>query len=168
MTQTYRYLLLVVGLAMSCGLSQAEVRVWEGTLTLPTYEEGLPDSSPPFDEFATTKFFYPYTVRKNLTNHRADHGWQAVYLENEYLKCSVLPDLGGRIYTCTDKISGRPLFYANPSVKKADVSMRGSWVAMGLEFNFPVSHNWVTVSPVDYSYSTKNDSLRREPGAGSR
>lgn len=134
-----------------------QVRVWEGTLTLPTYEEGLPDPNPPFDEYAITKFNYPYTLRENLTSHRADHVWRAVYLENEYLKCSVLPDIGGHLYTCIDKISGQPLFYANTSIKKAQIGYRGAWAAFGIEFNFPVSHNWASMSPVDFSYAAHPD-----------
>ena len=39
------------------------VRAWEGTLDLPTYEEGLPDVNPPFDLFETRRFNYPYTLR---------------------------------------------------------------------------------------------------------
>ena len=45
------------------------------------------------------------------------------------------------------------MFYANPSIKFADVAYRGAWVALGVEFNFPVSHNWMTVSPVDFRSS---------------
>ena len=45
------------------------------------------------------RFNYPYTLRDNLTDRRTDHAWRAVFLENEYLKCSVLPDIGGHIYT---------------------------------------------------------------------
>ena len=63
------------------------VRVWQGTLTLPTYEEGMPDPNPPFDQFTTNRFNYPYTVRNTITSRRVDHAWRAVYLENEYLKC---------------------------------------------------------------------------------
>jgi len=59
--------------------------------------------------------------------------------------------LGGHIYSCMDKTNGAELFYANPSIKKALVSNRGAWAAFGVEFNFPVSHNWVTVSPVDFA-----------------
>jgi len=77
--------------------------------------------------------------------------------ENEYLKCSVLPDLGGHIYTCADKISGQPMFYANPSIKKARIGYRGAWAAFGVEFNFPVSHNWVSMSPVDFAYAGHED-----------
>ena len=49
----FAVLLLVVPLA------SAQVRVWEGTLTLPTYEEALPDPNPPFDQYATGRFNYP-------------------------------------------------------------------------------------------------------------
>jgi tetratricopeptide (TPR) repeat protein len=135
----------------------AQVRVWQGTLTLPTYEEGAPDLNPPFDQYANSRFNYPYTLRDNLTDRRTDHTWRAVFLENEYLKCSVLPDLGGHVYTCTDKISGQPMFYANPSIKKAAISYRGAWAAFGIEFNFPVSHNWVSLSPVDFAFGTRDD-----------
>ncbi|MBV8810927.1 MAG: DUF5107 domain-containing protein, partial [Acidobacteriaceae bacterium] len=113
--------------------------------------------NPPFDVFQTTRFNYPYTLRENLTNHRLDHAWRAVYLENEYLTCSVLPDIGGHLYTCTDKLSGEPMFYANPSIKKAQIGYRGAWAAFGIEFNFPVSHNWVSMSPVDFAYSKHAD-----------
>jgi hypothetical protein len=81
----------------------AQVRVWQGTLSLPTYEEAAPDPNPPFDQYANDRFNYPYTLRTNLTDKRADHVWRALFLENEYLKCLVLPDLGGHVYTCTDK-----------------------------------------------------------------
>ena len=147
----------ILPLLLTLSLARAEVRVWEGTLTLPTYEEGTPDRNPPFDEFATSRFNYPYTLRENLTNHRAPHDWRAVYLENEYLKCSVLPDIGGHLYTCIDKISGQPMFYANPSIKKANIGYRGAWAAFGIEFNFPISHNWVSMSPVQYSYAKHAD-----------
>jgi tetratricopeptide (TPR) repeat protein len=139
------------------GLSAAEVRVWQGTLPLATTVEGAPDPNPPFDIFATTKFNYPYTLRENLTGDRKEIAWRALFLENEYLKCSVLPDLGGHPYTCIDKVNGQPMFYANPSIKKAQIGYRGAWAAFGIEFNFPVSHNWVSVSPVPFSTATHPD-----------
>jgi tetratricopeptide (TPR) repeat protein len=150
----YFHLFAILTLAT---LSRAEVRVWEGRLTLPTYEEGMPDPNPPFDQFTTNKFNYPYVLRENLTSRRVNHDWRAIYLENEYLKCSVLPDMGGHLYTCIDKISGQSMFYANPSIKKAAVGYRGAWAAFGIEFNFPVSHNWVSMSPVDFAFHNNAD-----------
>src|SRR5437868_7856309 len=149
--------LLAVLLVACAPAAWAQVRVWQDALTLPAYEEGLPDPNPPFDQFASTRFNYPYTLRNNLTNRRMDHNWRAIYLENECLKCSVLPDIGGHLYTCIDKISGKPMFYANPSIKKADIGYRGAWAAFGIEFNFPVSHNWVSMSPVDFAFGKHAD-----------
>jgi len=126
-------------------------------MNLPAYEEGAPDPNPAFDQFAIGRFNYPYTIRNEITDHRVEHRWRTIYLENEYLKCSVLPDLGGHIYTCIDKINGQPMFYANPSIKKARIGYRGAWAAFGVEFNFPVSHNWVSMSPVDFAYASHED-----------
>ena len=132
-------------------------RVWQDTVVIPSYEEGLPDPNPPFDLFRSSRFSYPYTLRDHLTDRRVDKVWRAVWLENEYLKCLVLPDLGGHLYSCTDKRNGQQLFYANPSIKFAGIAYRGAWAALGIEFNFPVSHNWMTVSPVDFATTTGPD-----------
>src|ERR1700694_2674393 len=152
-----RWTVLFLFLGVNAIPVRAQVRVWEGVLNLPAYEEGAPDPNPSFDQFAIGRFSYPYTLRKQITDQRAEHRWRAIYLENEYLKCSVLPDLGGHIYTCVDKISGQPMFYANPSIKKARIGYRGAWAAFGVEFNFPVSHNWVSMSPVDFAYTRHED-----------
>ena len=149
--------MLMVVLAMASGSVSAQVRVWQGTMTLPTYQEGKPDPNPPFDTYSTTQFSYPYTLRKELTGQKKEHVWRAVFLENEYLKCTVLPDIGGHLYTCIDKVSGQSMFYANPSIKKAEIGYRGAWAAFGIEFNFPVSHNWVSMSPVDFAFATSAD-----------
>jgi tetratricopeptide (TPR) repeat protein len=149
--------LLLLFLLATAMFANGQVRVWQGTLKLPLYEEGAPDPNPPFDEFATNRFSYPYTLRTEITSLRVTHELRAIYLENEYLKCSVLPDIGGHLYTCLDKISGLPMFYANPSIKKAKIGYRGAWAAFGVEFNFPVSHNWVSMSPVDFAYTANAD-----------
>ncbi len=137
---------------------QQSVRVWQDSLVLPTYEEGLPDPDPPFDAFVTNgRWNYPYTLRNALTDRRSPHAWRALMLENEYLRCAVLPDLGGHLYSCTDKRNGAELFYANPSIKLTQIAYRGAWAAFGIEFNFPVSHNWMTTSPVDFAITHNDD-----------
>ncbi len=133
-----------------------QVKVWEGTMPLAASDEGPPDENPNFDTFAEVED-YPYTMRHDIRATETIHSWQALYLENEYLKCTVLPQLGGHIYTCIDKINSKPMFYSNPSFKKAIIAYRGAWSAFGEEFNFPVSHNWVSISPVDWSYSSAAD-----------
>ena len=134
------------------------VRAWQDSMTIPTSEEGPPDHNPPFDFLNQGRFFnYPYSLRHNLIDRRTPRKWRTLNLENEYLKCTVLPDLGGHLYTCIDKINGTSMFYANPSIKFARIAYRGMWAALGIEFNFPVSHNWMTVSPVDFATSREAD-----------
>jgi tetratricopeptide (TPR) repeat protein len=146
---------VVVAASAPAGAEARAVRVWEATETIPTYEEGPPDVNPPFDLFSSTRFNYPYTIREGLTDRRAPKVWRTLNLENEHLRVSVLPDLGGRLWRCIDKANGASLFYANPSLKFANVAYRGVWATFGIEFNFPVSHNWVTSSPVDFA--TRSD-----------
>src|SRR2546427_12698655 len=82
------------------------VRVWQDSKIIPTSEEGLPDPNPPFDLFNTGRFHnYPYTLRHNLVDRRVPRTWRTLNLENEYLKCTVLPDLGAHLYTFIDKIN---------------------------------------------------------------
>lgn len=146
-----RCLAVAISLALTISATsgaQAGARVYEGTLTLPSYAEGPPDVNPPFDVLQPAgRPNYPYTIRDQLTDRRMVKSWRAIYLENEYLKCSILPDLGGHLYGCTDKVNGQEMFYANTAMKFSNIAYRGSWAAFGIEFNFPVSHNWMTTSP---------------------
>jgi tetratricopeptide (TPR) repeat protein len=157
--------LAAVGAAAVLGLSGpvkadssgGPVRVSEGFLDLPTDAEGPPDVNPPFDIFQSGRFNYPYTLRENLTGKQGTVRYRALFLENEHLKLAVLPELGGHLYTCVDKTNGAEMFYANRSIRKAKIGYRGAWAAYGVEFNFPVSHNWMSMSPVDWATVTNPD-----------
>lgn len=145
-------LALFVGAAGVRAVPQASaVRVWQSAIDIPTYAEGPANPNPPFDFFTFGRFNYPYPIRDALTDRRETVRWRTLHLENEYLRLTVLPDLGGHIYGCLDKRSGREMFYANTSIKKALIGYRGAWAAFGVEFNFPVSHNWMSMSPVDFA-----------------
>ena len=144
-------------LAVAVQTSFAQPKAWQDTITLPTWREGAPDVHPKLDALDPEHSFYPYTARTTFTNTREPGVWRRLNLENEYLSCSFLPDLGGHLYTCIDKRNGHPLFRANESIKKADIAPRGAWVATGVEFNFPVAHNRDTVSPVDFGIRQEKD-----------
>jgi tetratricopeptide (TPR) repeat protein len=145
------------GQAASNAPAAADVRAWEGTLDLPTDEEGPPDVNPPFDLFTEARFNYPYTIRDRITGRQSVRRYRALFLENEYLKATVLPEMGGHLYSCVDKATGAEMFYANRSIRKAQIGYRGAWAAFGIEFNFPVSHNWVSLSEVDSALQRHRD-----------
>ena len=151
----------LVALLTATGSARAQapapVRAWEGSLALATTVEGPADPNPPFDLFAGERFNYPYALRNALTGSTRVEHYRALFLENEYLKVTVLPELGGHLYSCLDKISGREMFYANKTIKKALIGYRGAWAAFGIEFNFPVSHNWMSMSPVSSAIVSNAD-----------
>jgi tetratricopeptide (TPR) repeat protein len=148
-----------VALLMLAAPAMGAVRAWEDVVTLPTYLEGPADLKPALDAMTVNDYEanYPYANRTNLGKQRSMSEWRRLVIDNDYLTCSFLPDLGGHLYTCVDKLSGRPMFHANGSIKKGLIGLRGAWVSLGIEMNFPIGHTRVTVSPVDFAW-------RREPG----
>ena len=60
-------------------------------------------------------------------------------LENGYVSVTVLPELGGRVYSLKDKATGRELLYQNPVIKPTSWGFREWWLAAGgIEWSFPV------------------------------
>jgi tetratricopeptide (TPR) repeat protein len=132
--------------------SKSFPRVWEAPLSIPTYELGPPNPYPALLDWQRRKWrpVYPYPFLDSLSDKRTNKTWKAVYLENEYLRVSVLPELGGHIYEIFDKTTNRDVLYSNPVMKYAMVAIRGAWVSGGIEWNFPDGHTLTTVSPIDY------------------
>ena len=151
------FVLTSVALLLVPAPASAQVKAWQASIDLPTDEEGPPDVNPPFDLFSSGRFNYPYTLREALTGKQSVIRHRTLNLENEHLRVVVLPDQGGHLYTCVDKATGAEMFYANRSLRKAQIAYRGVWSAFGIEFNFPVSHNWVSLSPVDFALSRDPD-----------
>ncbi len=129
-------------------------RVWEGTLTLPTYQLGAEDPLPVFP-YMSRRPIYPYTRLDEITNRRVEKSWRAVFIENEFLRVTVLPELGGKLYAIYDKTASRDVLYTNHVVKYGLVGLRGAWTSGGIEWNFPDGHTVTTVSPVDYTLRTE-------------
>ncbi len=150
-------LIALFGLLACCLPAFAEnVRVWQAPLEIPTYLLGAEDPNPPFP-LADARRIYPYTLLDDLTDRREAKSYKAVYLENEFLKAIVLPELGGHLYSLYDKVNKHEVFYRNNVVKYGLVSLRGAWVSGGMEFNCPNGHTVVTVSPVAFTTMQNSD-----------
>ena len=126
----------------------AAVHAWYGKIMIPTYSLGPPDPNPSFP-LINPNGIYPYTMLDDLTDVRLPKTYQALYLENQYLRIIILPQLGGHVYSMYDKTNHREVLYRNHVIKYGLVGPRGAWIAGGMEFSFPYAHTMTTVSPVE-------------------
>lgn len=137
------------------------VRIWEEETIIPTYEVGEPDKNPMFLEMrvyqGSSGRVYPYPTTEKISHEKKDKAYRAVYLENEYLKIMILPELGGRIQRAYDKTNDYDFVYYNQVIKPALVGLAGPWISGGIEFNWPQHHRPTTYMPVDYQLKENED-----------
>jgi len=84
-------------------------------------------------------------------------------LENDYLKLTVLPQLGGRIYQAIFKPTGHNMFYQNPVLKPSPWGPpeMGWWLAVGgMEWCLPVEeHGYEWGVPWHYAIEERADGV---------
>ncbi len=130
-----------------------EVKAWVEQVSIPTYGTGKPEKNPMFLEKrvyqGSSGVVYPHPVIEKIEDEKHDRAYTAVFLENEYLKIMILPELGGRIQRAYDKVKKRDFVYYNQVIKPALVGLAGPWISGGIEFNWPQHHRPSTFEPVD-------------------
>ena len=129
------------------------VKAWREKVVIPTYAAGAPEKNPIFLEKrvyqGSSGVVYPYPVIESIADEKTDREYEAVWLENEYIKVMILPELGGRVQMAWDKIAQRHFIYYNQVIKPALVGLAGPWISGGIEFNWPQHHRPSTFMPVD-------------------
>jgi hypothetical protein len=111
----------------------------------------------------------------NMPYYRLDRGrydpsrvenrtFTLIVLENDYLKLTILPELGGRIYQAIFKPTGNNIFYQNPVLKPSPWGPpeMGWWLAAGgMEWGLPVEeHGYEWGIPWQYAISDLADGVR--------
>jgi tetratricopeptide (TPR) repeat protein len=154
-TYTFHAFLVIILLVLpDLGVS-GQVKFWEESLTLPTYEPKAADKNPMFyvpDAYQGAKrVIYPYPLMDNLSTEKTEKEYRAVYLENEYIKLCLLPDIGGRLFYATDLTNNYEIFYRQNVIKPANIGMLGAWISGGIEWCVFHHHRASTYMPVDYT-----------------
>ncbi len=136
-----------------------EVRVEE--LVIPTYLPAPPDKNPMFLEKrvyqGSNGKVYPLPFTDRIAERPVDRKWRAVWIENEFLRVLVLPEIGGRIHAIQDKTNGYDLIYNQPVIKPVLVGLAGPWISGGIEFNWPQHHRPATFLPVNFEIEEHAD-----------
>lgn len=103
---------------------------------------------------------YPCPVTERVSDEKVDRTYQAVFLENEYLRVMILPEIGGRVHEAFDKTSQYHFIYNQHVIKPALVGLLGPWISGGIEFNWPQHHRPSTFMPVDHFVEEDSDGGR--------
>nr|WP_180218717.1 DUF5107 domain-containing protein [Streptomyces albus] len=91
----------------------------------------------------------PVRVLDGYGRERTPTVFEALVLENDRLRATVLPGLGGRVASLFHKPSGRELLYANPVFQPADFALNGAWYSGGIEWNIGATgHTTLSCAPL--------------------
>lgn len=162
----FAWMAILAIIALLCVLpgslsAQPSARIYEQSLTIPTYGIDRPDPNPRFYIDRTYQGaqgrVYPYPMSDVLTNKRSNKKYDAVYLENDYIKICVLPEIGGRIFSAIDKTNDYDFFYRQSVIKPSLIGMLGAWISGGVEWNFPHHHRSRTYMPMEYELKENPD-----------
>ena len=139
---------------------------------LPSFREIHDDFVMPMDPRATDeerKFVgwranrrvLPYRMQDGYSRNRKPRTFQSFVLENEHLKATILPELGGRMVSLFNKDRGVELLEKNPVFQPANLALRNAWFSGGVEWNTTIlGHYYLTCAPV---FAAKITGLQGEP-----
>src|SRR5215213_6105668 len=84
---------------------------------------------------------YPYNSYSETSNRPVPKKYRFIVLENDYVKVTICPDLGGKVYSMIHKPSGKEVLYVPDVVRYTRILPRFYFVAGGIEVSFPISHS---------------------------
>ena len=144
-------------------LDAGGVACWSEPITIDTYEPAEPDRYPLFLDRrvyqGSSGTVYPIPFTDRISREKAPRTWQAIHIENAWVRLVLLPELGGRIHIGYDKTRNYDFFYRNNVIKPALVALAGPWISGGVEFNWPQHHRPATFLPMDWRIDRDDDSV---------
>jgi hypothetical protein len=84
---------------------------------------------------------YPYVSYLETSNRPLAKKYRFIVLENDHLKATICPDLGGKVYSLVHKPSMKEVLYVPDVIRYTRILPRFYFVAGGIEVSFPISHS---------------------------
>ncbi|MDB5080711.1 MAG: hypothetical protein JWP00_2635 [Chloroflexi bacterium] len=124
--------------------------------------DSLPGHKQEYFGWETGHRVLPYRMQDNYTRQREPLTFQSIILENDILKATFLPQLGGRLISLLYKPANRELLSVNPVFQPANLAIRNAWFSGGIEWNAgQYGHSFTTCSPI---FAAEITGLQGEPG----
>ena len=91
----------------------------------------------------------PHRIQDGYTAEKHTKSFDSVVMENEHLKATFVPALGGHMMSLIHKPSDTELLDRNPVFQPRNLALRNAWIGGGIEFNAgQLGHHYLTCSPL--------------------
>ena len=100
---------------------------------------------------------YPYKSYVETSNRPVPKKYRFIVLENGFMKATICPDLGGKVFSIIHKPSGKEVLYVPDVIRYTRILPRFYFVAGGIEVSFPISHSPTQNESVLYKIDKTND-----------
>ncbi|MFF7450399.1 MULTISPECIES: DUF5107 domain-containing protein [unclassified Streptomyces] len=120
--------------------------------------DGLPRDMARQIEYEPLRSLLPVHLRDGYERDRAPRALDTLVIENDRLRVTVFPGLGGRIASLHHKPTGRELLYRNPVFQPAAFALNGAWFSGGIEWNIGATgHTTLACAPLHAARVTAPD-----------
>jgi len=102
---------------------------------------------------------YPYVSYAETSNRPVPKKYKFIVLENDHIKITICPDLGGKVYSMIHKASGKEILYVPDVIRYTRILPRFYFVAGGIEVSFPISHSPTQNEKVLYKVDRTKDRI---------
>ncbi|MEV7325517.1 DUF5107 domain-containing protein [Streptomyces sp. NPDC093970] len=111
--------------------------------------DGLPADMARQLGYEPLRSLLPVRIRDGYGRTRHPRTLDALVIENDRLRATVLPGLGGRIASLVRLPAGPELLYRNPVFQPANFALNGAWYAGGIEWNIGATgHTTLSCAPL--------------------
>ncbi|MFD7445202.1 DUF5107 domain-containing protein [Streptomyces sp. NPDC059909] len=112
-------------------------------------KEGLPRDMARQIGYEPLRTVLPTRLRDGYGRERAGTDLDTIVIENDRLRVTVLPGLGGRVHSLHHRPTGRELVYVNPVFQPAAFALNGAWFSGGIEWNIGATgHTTLSCAPL--------------------
>jgi hypothetical protein len=100
---------------------------------------------------------YPYMSYAETSARPVAKKYRFIVLQNDHVKATICPDLGGKVYSLIHKPSGKEVLYVPDVIRYTRILPRFYFIAGGIEVSFPISHSPTQNEPVLYKIDKTKD-----------